>query len=165
MDGDRRIIENGAIAVEGDRIVELGDSQSVKKKHSGSDVVIDASKHMITPGFVNGHTHLESAYDKCMMDDVPVVPWCERYFSWTYANLTPENYYYSVLKNLLRMVKTGTVSVFDCGTINNREDSAARAVTDIGARAVFGRNLMTYTRRRSPCMCPMTRSQISRRGS
>jgi 5-methylthioadenosine/S-adenosylhomocysteine deaminase len=142
MDQKRRIIEDGAIAIEQDRIVDIGETPAVKRKHPRSDVVLDASKHMITPGFINGHTHLESAYDKCMMDDVPVVPWCERYFSWTYANLTPKNYYYSALKNLLEMIKTGTIGVFDCGTINTMEDSAAKAVSDIGARAVFGRNLM-----------------------
>ncbi len=141
MDPSRRLIENGSIAIQGNKIVAVGDEAAVKKIQK-PDIFIDGKNFFVTPGLINCHTHLESAYDKSMMDDVPVVPWCERYFSWTYMNLTGENYYYAVLKNLLECVKTGTTTVVDCGTIQTMEDSPVNAITDIGVRAVLGRDLM-----------------------
>ncbi|MEM4188533.1 MAG: amidohydrolase family protein [Candidatus Hadarchaeum sp.] len=141
MDPKRRLLENAAIAVDDGKIIDIGDTAALKRKYR-ADRVIDAKNYLVTPGLINGHIHLESAYDKSMMDDVPVVPWCERYFSWTYMNLTKENYYYAAVKNLIEGLKTGTTTFCDCGTIQTMEDSAAKAVTDVGVRAVLGRDLM-----------------------
>ncbi len=141
MDEQRRLLENAAIAIDEGKIIDIGDTAVLKKKHK-AEHVIEGKDFFVTPGLVNGHIHLESAYDKSMADDVPVVPWCERYFSWTYMNLTDENYYYAVLKNLLECLKTGTTTVCDCGTIQTMEDSPAKAVEEIGMRAVLGRDLM-----------------------
>ncbi len=141
MDPKRRLLEKVAIAIDEGKIVDIGDTAALKKKYK-ADRRIDGKDFFVTPGLINGHIHLESAYDKSMMDDVPVVPWCERYFSWSYMNLTKENYYYAVLKNLLECLKTGTTTVCDCGTIQTMEESPVRAVTEIGMRAVFGRDLM-----------------------
>ena len=141
MDPQRRLLENAGIAVDEGKIVDMGDSAAIKRKYK-ADRVIDAKNFFVTPGLINGHIHLESAYDKSMMDDVPVVPWCERYFSWSYMCLTKENYYYAVLKNLLEGMKTGTTTYCDCGTIQTMEASPVKAVTEAGVRAVLGRDLM-----------------------
>lgn len=141
MDPKRRLLKNASIAIKGNKIAAIGEAADVKKDFK-ADKVIDGRNFFVTPGLINSHTHLESAYDKSMMDDVPVVPWCERYFSYTYMYLTPENYYYAVLKNLVEMVKTGTTAVIDCGTIQTMEESPAKAVTEIGMRAILGRDLM-----------------------
>lgn len=142
MDDQRRLLEGASLAIAGDRIVEIGEAPALERLAGPDTKVIDGSDMFVTPGLVNGHTHLESCYDKGLLDDVPVVPWCERYFSYTYGTLTPESYYWAALASLLACLKTGTTTVSDCGTIQTMESSCVQAVTDIGMRAVLARDLM-----------------------
>jgi 5-methylthioadenosine/S-adenosylhomocysteine deaminase len=142
MNAQRDLLEHVSLAVVGDRIEAIGETAEVARLKGPDTKVIDATDFFVTPGLVNSHIHLESCYDKGLLDDVPVVPWCERYFSYTYGTLTDESYYYAALASLLACLKTGTTTVSDCGTIQTMEDSAVRAVTDIGMRAVLARDLM-----------------------
>jgi 5-methylthioadenosine/S-adenosylhomocysteine deaminase len=143
MDPQRRLLENVSLAVSGDSVAAIGEDGELADQWVGSDTkVIDGSEMFVTPGLVNAHIHLESCYDKGLLDDLPVVPWCERYFSYTYGTLTDESYYYAAMMSLLACLKTGTTTVCDCGTIQTMEDSAARALTDIGMRGILGRDLM-----------------------
>ena len=57
MDESRRIIKNGAVAVEGDRIVDVGPLSELVEKYV-AERVIDASSKALLPGFVDAHTHL-----------------------------------------------------------------------------------------------------------
>jgi 5-methylthioadenosine/S-adenosylhomocysteine deaminase len=143
MDPERRLLEHASVAVTGDRIAAIGEDADLSGRFVGPETrVIDASERFVTPGFVNAHIHLESCYDKGMLDDVPVVPWCERYFSFTYGTLTDESYYWAALASLLASLKSGTTCVSDCGTIQTMEASAVKALTDIGMRGVLARDLM-----------------------
>jgi 5-methylthioadenosine/S-adenosylhomocysteine deaminase len=142
MDDQRRLLEGASLAIKGDRIIGIGESGELNGNSGPDTRVIDAKDFFVTPGLVNSHIHLESCYDKGLLDDVPVVPWCERYFSYTYGTLTDESYYWAALASLLACLKTGTTTVSDCGTIQTMEGSAVRAVDDIGMRAVLARDLM-----------------------
>ena len=141
MAPERRLLENASIAVHDKNIVAIGDAAEIKKSYN-ADRTINAKYFFVTPGFVNGHVHLESCYDKGMIDDVPVVAWCERYFSFTYGALTEENYYIAAMTTLIACLKSGTTTVSDCGTIQTMEDSPVRAVADLGMKAVLARDLM-----------------------
>lgn len=143
VDPDRRVLEDTSIAVGGDRVAAIGSADELEKEYVGPDTkVIDGTDRLVMPGFINAHTHLESCYDKGMLDDLPVVPWCERYFSYTYGTLTDESYYWAALATLLACLKTGTTAIVDFGTIQTMEASAVKAVDDIGMRGVLGRDLM-----------------------
>ena len=142
MDDQRRLLESQSLAITGDRISAIGETAELEKLAGPETRVIDGDEFFVTPGLVNSHIHLESCYDKGLLDDVPVVPWCERYFSYTYGTLTDESYYYAALASLLASLKTGTTTVSDCGTIQTMEESCVRAVDDIGMRAVLARDLM-----------------------
>ena len=61
MDGGRRVIEDGAVAVKGNRIVDVGGRDELRSKHS-ADRVIDASHYAVLPGFVDVHSHLPSIF-------------------------------------------------------------------------------------------------------
>ena len=54
MDPERRVIQDGHVAIEGDRIVSVGPQSSAP---AGAGHVIDAAGHAVIPGFVNAHTH------------------------------------------------------------------------------------------------------------
>ena len=56
MDENKRVIENGAVAIEGNKIVAVGSSDEVTKKYK-ADRVIDANLMLMMPGLTNGHNH------------------------------------------------------------------------------------------------------------
>src|ERR1700738_5487292 len=57
MDGDRLILEDGALVVKGDVISAIGFRTDLEKKYT-ADQTIDARGKLVLPGFINGHTHV-----------------------------------------------------------------------------------------------------------
>ena len=141
QDGDRRFLERTSIAVQANQIVAVGDHSELREKYAPART-IDASERLVTPGLINAHSHLESCFDKGLLDDVPLVAYVDRKCSFTWDALTQENYYYAAAHTLLSCLKTGTTTIADCGTIPPHETSVVRAVTDIGARGVLARMML-----------------------
>src|SRR5262249_33763714 len=54
MDKDYRVIEDGYVAIRGDRIVDLGARSDLEKKYSAK-TVIDAKGKAVLPGLINTH--------------------------------------------------------------------------------------------------------------
>jgi imidazolonepropionase len=61
--GDLGSIEDGAIAIIGESIVDLGSSADLIKRHQ-SKQTIDANLQVVMPGFVDPHTHVVYAGDR-----------------------------------------------------------------------------------------------------
>ncbi|MGI9557986.1 MAG: amidohydrolase family protein [Solirubrobacterales bacterium] len=78
MDDERNLHEGSSVAVTGDRVSAIGETADLEKDAGPDTRVIDGSDFLVTPGLVNSHIHLESCYDKGLLDDPPVVPRCER---------------------------------------------------------------------------------------
>jgi cytosine/adenosine deaminase-related metal-dependent hydrolase len=57
MDTERRVVEPGAVAVDGDRIVAVGGVDEVADAHD-ADRVVDASGQLVIPGLINTHVHV-----------------------------------------------------------------------------------------------------------
>ena len=56
VDPDRRVIMDGAVAVENDRIIDVGETSELERTHS-ADFIIDATKMVVMPGLMDGHAH------------------------------------------------------------------------------------------------------------
>ncbi|MEQ8395490.1 amidohydrolase family protein [Thalassobaculum sp.] len=65
IDGQRRVIEDGAVAIEKDRIVAVGSTAEVTTRHSAPKV-IDARGKAVMPGLVDGHAHAGHGLIKTM---------------------------------------------------------------------------------------------------
>lgn len=61
--GDLGLIEDGAVAVDGGRILAVGPTSELRAAYS-AQTIIDASGKVITPGFVDPHTHALWAGDR-----------------------------------------------------------------------------------------------------
>ena len=57
MDGARRVIPDGAVAVDGREIVAVGPAADVTETHS-ADRVIDTAGQVVLPGFISSHVHV-----------------------------------------------------------------------------------------------------------
>jgi 5-methylthioadenosine/S-adenosylhomocysteine deaminase len=65
VDGSRRVFEDGAIAITGDRIVAVGPSDEIAAAHP-AETVIDARHQIVMPGLVDGHAHAGHGLIKTM---------------------------------------------------------------------------------------------------
>ena len=56
MDKDRRVLDGGAVAIEGTYIAAVGETETLRRTHPASRV-IDASRKVVMPGLIDGHAH------------------------------------------------------------------------------------------------------------
>lgn len=56
MDSTRRVIEDGALAIVGDRIVDVGTTADLTARYRGG-TTIDATHKVVMPGLIDGHGH------------------------------------------------------------------------------------------------------------
>jgi cytosine/adenosine deaminase-related metal-dependent hydrolase len=59
-------IENGAVAISGDRIVDVGKFDQIKTRNSGA--VVDLGEQALLPGLINAHCHLDYT---CLRGNIP----------------------------------------------------------------------------------------------
>lgn len=135
----KEILEDGSVFIEGNRIVEVGPSASLKAKYQ-PQIRLNAAEKLILPGFINGHSHLEASMRRGLFDDrEECVSWLSRLYSWFYPQIDEEVYYYGSLLTLMEAIKTGTTTLCECGAMPGMEPVAMQAISQIGARAVVGR--------------------------
>ena len=60
MDPERRIIRDGSVIVDGQRITHVGKAADLEG--TSADREIDAREMVLTPGFCNGHMHISYAH-------------------------------------------------------------------------------------------------------
>jgi cytosine/adenosine deaminase-related metal-dependent hydrolase len=65
VDPARRVIENGAVAIKGDRIVDVGSADVIADRHTAGRT-IDARGKAIIPGLIDAHAHAGHGLIKTM---------------------------------------------------------------------------------------------------
>ncbi|MHA1965217.1 MAG: amidohydrolase family protein [Candidatus Thorarchaeota archaeon] len=68
------VLGNQALAIEGDQIVAIGDSDEISKAHK-SDIIIDATSCAVLPGLIDSHIHTPLSLLRGLAQDVPEKDW------------------------------------------------------------------------------------------
>jgi cytosine/adenosine deaminase-related metal-dependent hydrolase len=138
VDRDRRIIRDGAILVEDGRIVEVGKTDQLKGNSAA--IKIDASKMVVTPGFVDAHVHVttEHLVRGFVPDDTPLLPWIFNWIVPLYSETRPEEEFLSAKLAFTELIKTGTTCFSEPGTTLN-VDQVVKAMGETGIRGTVGR--------------------------
>lgn len=136
MDPERRMIENGAILIEGDAILAVGKSKDITSQFQWKERM-DTRDHILFPGFVETHIHLSEHIVRSLIPDDDR-NWMPDWLIPIYAALTPEDEYYATLLASIEMIKTGTTTFCEAGTCFH-PDHVAEALTSIGLRGILGR--------------------------
>lgn len=110
------IIDNGCIAVEGSKIIEIGLTKELKEKYSSARFM-DAKGRLIMPGFINTHMHYYSTFARGMANDSPAATKFSDILKGLWwrldKTLTLEDVYYSAIGPMIDAVKNGVTTVFD----------------------------------------------------
>ncbi|MDP2744753.1 MAG: amidohydrolase family protein, partial [Dehalococcoidia bacterium] len=139
LDSQRRIIKDGAIAIDGNRIVRVGKSAEVRKGFR-AEKVIDAGGKVVLPGLIDAHCHVVLTLSRGFGDDVDFFTWLyERSYPFQ-AVMTEEEAYVSTLLGCLEMMKTGTTCFAEPGIF--LAEGAVKAVGESGLRAVLAKRYM-----------------------
>jgi len=76
-DSATAVLSHAAVAIDGDRIVEVGAAANVLARFSAKRV-IDTTDHVVLPGLVDCHLHTCQTTARGLADDVPVTTWLDR---------------------------------------------------------------------------------------
>ena len=135
MDSERRIIKDGALLIENDRIVKVGKPDA--SIDWDADQIIDASEMVITPGFVNGHLHASYAHaTRGIFPDGLGSEYLPNVFSLQRA-MTPLEEYWTSLLAITELLKYGTTCFLDPGSTKYL-DACLSAYEQSGCRVVVG---------------------------
>ncbi len=135
-----KIIRDGAVVVEDDRIVFVGKRDEAKRKYH-SDTVIKAHRHVIIPGLVNAHNHLFQSILKNIGIDMELVTWLRTSIHPTLASFTDEDFYVAAKWGLIENIKSGVTSIIENHYGPRGHEAVIKALIESGLRAVLARGI------------------------
>jgi 5-methylthioadenosine/S-adenosylhomocysteine deaminase len=136
MDTERRLVRDGAVAIDGDRIVAVGRTADVAPAFS-ADRVLDARGKLVLPGLIDTHVHNTQQLGRGLADDVDVARHLlERLYGYESA-LTEDDAYWAARLCQLEMIRAGTTCFVDPGSFYPAQ--TARAAGESGLRGVVAR--------------------------
>lgn len=142
MDGQRTVIDDGAVAIAGNRIVAVDKTDRVLAEHQAFHV-IDARGKLVMPGLIDGHLHPNEYLSNGIADDTEIMAGLYDHIYPYEALLTPEEAYLSGLGSYVEAIKYGTTCFNDPG--GSQPDALAQAAVDIGIRGVINRSTRDVT--------------------
>jgi len=145
FDKENPYLNNGAIALNNGKIVEVGNSFELLSKYKDAELY-DLDRNFVIPGFINTHMHLYSTFARGFgfggaspytFKEILESIW------WKLDKLleTEEEIYYSSLIPAIEGLKSGTTTIIDhhasYGLIDGSLDIVENALKDVGIRSVL----------------------------
>ena len=135
LDPERRIIQDGSIIVEGQRILQVG--KAAEMESVTADRVIDGSEMVVTPGFCNGHMHISYAHaTRGVFPDNLGASYLPNVFK-LQGEMTGEEEYYTSLLAITELLRYGTTCFLDPGSTKHLE-TCMKAYEESGCRIIVG---------------------------
>jgi len=134
------IKENYSLAIDKDRIVDMGPKEEMRKKYKFDDS-IGKSHRIVCPGFVDAHMHSFQIATKGLTADKSLLEWLKKYIWKWEGELTKEKAKACAESAYLHMLHCGVTSFSDYASVHH-VDEAFKAAKKFGMRAVIGKSLM-----------------------
>ena len=139
MNETRDIVRDGAVAIKDGLIVEVGKFSELETKFDAKET-LGGDRFVLTPGMVNTHIHItgEPLTRGYVPDDTPFE---ENVFEWLcplYSVYTAEEERLSAQLASVEMLKSGTTTFLEAGTIRFLDD-VFEALEEVGIRGGLGR--------------------------
>ncbi len=140
MDAQRHVYDHGAVAIRGERIVAVGPQSRIDRdfqpKHR---LAIDG---ILSPGFINTHTHAAMSLFRGIADDLRLQDWLQNYiFPAEAKNVTRDFVRWGTRLACLEMALSGTTTYTDMYYF---EETVAEATKEAGLRGVLGQTIISF---------------------
>lgn len=141
MDDGRRVIEDGAVAIKGDKIVAVGKRSEIVRKYRAKQTINAAGKAVV-PGLINTHTHVPMALFRGIADDMDLQEWLTKFIFPAEAKNVNEAFVRAGTRlGLAEMIKGGTTTYCDMYYF---EDAIADETKRAGMRGVLGETILDF---------------------
>lgn len=141
VDGTRRIIEDGALAIDGDRIVDIGTSNELAPRHQEKKIA-DCRGKLIIPGLIDAHGHAGHSLIRSIAADTNSL-WMRIVTPTYYHYVTRDFWYADGLVSGLERLRAGVTTSASIITSMPRSDDPvfainhARAYSELGLREII----------------------------
>ena len=139
VDEHRRVIDDAAIAIEGDRIVAVDSANALAERFVDAEV-FDAEGMVAIPGLIDTHAHADQSLLRGLGDNLHWVPFLDEVVEPCLARRDPADGVVANTLSIMEMLRSGT-TCFVSPNVDPRDDF--QALTDsigkLGIRAVLGR--------------------------
>ncbi len=133
---ERGTIKDGAIAIEDDKIVEVGKTGKLRPKYRRYEK-INAKNMVIIPGLINTHHHAAMSLLRGYADDLDLKTWLEEWIWPIEGLMTSKDIYVGALLTAVESIMGGTTTI---NTMYHYFDdhNEAEALAEAGLRGVVG---------------------------
>ncbi|MBI1850428.1 MAG: amidohydrolase [Planctomycetes bacterium] len=141
MDAKTAVLEPGAVAVAGTKIVAVGSPADVAASVDAKRT-IDAPDSVLIPGLVNVHTHVPMTLFRGFTDGLSLEAWLQtKIFPAEKVGVTPESVRAGTRLGLAEMIRGGTTTYCDMYYF---EDAVAEETKRAGVRGVLGETVIGF---------------------
>lgn len=141
VDPQHRLIEDGAVAIQGDHILAVGTRAEILKAYQAKQR-FDRGNAIIAPGLINTHTHAAMSLFRGIADDRVLQDWLEHYiFPAEAKNVSPDFVRWGTRLACLEMLLSGTTTFTDMYYF---EDVVAQVTKEAGMRGVLGETVIGF---------------------
>ncbi len=141
MDQGRRVLQNGAVAVDGADIVAVDSADAIRRQFRGRET-IDAAGQVVMPGLVNTHTHAAMSLFRGLADDLALMEWLNKFIFPAEAKMvSPEFVRAGTRLAALEMIESGTTTFADMYYF---EEAVAAETKAAGLRGVLGQTVIQF---------------------
>ena len=141
MDKDRRVIEDGAVAIKDGKIAMVG-QRGVVTYHLTAKKMINAAGKVIIPGLINTHTHVPMTLFRGISDDLDLQDWLTKFIFPAEAKNVNEAFVRAGTRlGLAEMIRGGTTTYCDMYYF---EDAVADESKKAGVRGVLGETIIDF---------------------
>ena len=141
MNNEKRVITNGAVAVDKDKIVAVDKASEIARLFS-SKQTINADGKVVIPGLINTHTHIPMTLFRGIADDLDLQEWLTKYiFPAEAKNVTEDFVRVGTRLGLAEMIRGGTTTFCDMYYFEN---AVADETQKAGVRGVLGETVIDF---------------------
>ena len=141
MDAQRRVIENGAVAIAGDHIVDVGPRSEIDRRYTAQQR-LDRPDAILAPGLINTHTHAGMSLFRGVADDMNLQDWLQKFiFPAEAKNVDREFVRWGTRLAVLEMALSGTTTYTDMYYF---EDTVAEVTKQAGLRGMLGETVIGF---------------------
>lgn len=132
-DAGRRVLYDAAVAIDDDRIIDLGPSDKITTKYKQAEHINGRGK-AVMPGFANCHTHLTLTLSRGVQEDFSF-PTTLRFPKNVRQYLNEDERTIMAQLGILEAIRSGTTAAFE---ISGNIEPYAQKMADTGIRFMLG---------------------------
>src|SRR5579862_948278 len=140
-DSARRLIEDGEVAIRGNRIIAVGPRAEIERSYTSRNR-LEQPNAILAPGLINTHTHAAMSLFRGVANDLNLQDWLINYiFPAEAKNVDRDFVRWGTRLGLIEMAPSGTTTFADMYYF---EDTVAEETKDAGMRGVLGQTVIGF---------------------